>query len=105
MARSGPKRRTAERQRRGGVELTWPLEHPELLPFLPLVYVAWSDEVLSPDELAGIVERVAHHDWLDDEARALLRRWLDPDAPPSATSLEALRTRIRRLDESSESSE
>jgi acyl-CoA oxidase len=103
MARSETKRRTADRQRREGVELTWPAEHPELLPFLPLVYVAWSDGVLSPEELARIVDRVAHHDWLDDEARALLRSWLDAAAPPSATSLEALRTRIRRMDESSES--
>jgi acyl-CoA oxidase len=102
MARSETKRRAADRQPREGVELTWPAEHPELLPFLPLVYVAWSDGVLSPDELARIVDRVAHHDWLDDEARSLLRAWLDPTAPPSPTSLEALRTRIRRLDETTE---
>jgi acyl-CoA oxidase len=82
------------------VELPWPKDHPELLPLLPLVYVAWSDGVLEPEELSRIFERVAHQDWLDDEARALLRAWLDPAAPPSPHALESLRARLERPAES-----
>lgn len=77
--------------------LTWPDERPELLPFLPLVYVAWADGVLTGDELERIRERVARQEWLDDEARGALDAWLRPDAPPSPSSLQALRERLRGL--------
>ena len=68
-------------------DLRWPDDRPELLPFLPLVYVAWSDGVLSEADLARIAERTLRHEWLDDDARALLSVWLDPGAPPSPSMI------------------
>lgn len=59
-----------------------------LLPLLPLIYVAWADGELSPDEVA-LVRGVAAQ--LDAD-EATLARWLDPDSPPSAVELGALAT-------------
>ena len=78
-------------------DLRWPDDRPELLPFLPLVYVAWSDGILTAPERERIRERLVRHEWLDEGSHDLLRSWLDPAAPPSASSLESLRARIRAL--------
>ncbi len=77
--------------------LTWPDDHPELLPFLPLVYVAWADGVLSHQELERIRERLDRQSWLEGDAREALDAWLDPLAPPSPSSLVALKERLRGL--------
>ncbi len=74
---------------------------PGLAATLPLLYVAWSDGQLTPDEIAAIRARVADAEWLTDGDRASLARWLDPDAPPSATEyvgwLRALREAAARM--------
>lgn len=75
----------------------WPKDRPELLPFLPLVYAAWSDGVLSGPELASIRDRASSQEWLDEEARAALANWLDPARPPSALALTRLKDRLRSL--------
>lgn len=67
----------------------------ELVPFLPLVYVAWTDGVLSSEELRRIHGEIREFEPVSPEARDALRAWLDPDAPPSPSALEALRNRIR----------
>jgi acyl-CoA oxidase len=66
----------------------WPKDMPELLPFLPLVCVAWSDGILSAAEIAAIRDRVAAQDWLDEDARSALADWLNPDLPPSGPCLD-----------------
>ena len=78
-------------------ELPWPDDRPELLPFLPLVYVAWSDGVLTDAERERIRSHLTRHAWLDEESRELLQAWLDPAAPPPASSLASLRNRIQLL--------
>jgi acyl-CoA oxidase len=72
------------------------LGDPGLLPFLPLLYVAWADGSLEPDELRLIGSRVDAAPGLAPAVRAALRRWLDPERPPSATSLQSLLVAIRR---------
>ena len=78
-------------------ELTWPNDRPELLPFLPMVYAAWSDGVLSASELATIRSRVDAQKWLDADARAALAEWLDPERPPPVAALMGMRERLRAL--------
>ena len=75
----------------------WPDDRPELLPFLPVVYAAWSDGVLTATELRAIRDRAASQEWLDGGAREALTAWLDPSSPPPASALTGLRDRLRVL--------
>ena len=63
-------------------------------PFLPLIYVAWSDGELTPEEIKGICSVVALYPGVDLDCQVALRHWLDPDDPPSPYELELLRQRI-----------
>jgi len=72
------------------------LGEPGLLPFLPLLYVAWADGDLEPDELRLIRSKVDAAEGLTPAVRAALGRWLDPERPPSARSIQDLLAAIRR---------
>ena len=66
-----------------------------LLPFLPLVYIAWADGELTAEEAAGIQELIERQE-LGDDCRARLARWLDPDSPPPARELQAILRTVRQ---------
>ena len=68
-----------------------------LLPFLPLVYVAWADGELSRGEIGAIAEQVASQGGLDPGCRRRLAGWLDPADPPSPRELGAILRTIRRI--------
>jgi len=53
--------------------------------------------MLSAAEFEAIRYRVSSQSWLDEDARGALADWLDPDRPPSARALMALRNRLRSL--------
>ncbi len=72
-----------------------PPGQPGLLPFLPLLYVAWADGDLAPEELELIRSRVAA-EGLAPAVSTGLARWLDPEDPPSATDLQELLAAIRQ---------
>jgi len=67
------------------------------LPYLPLVYVAWSNGELSPAELNAIRDLAARRFAPGIDDQPVLARWLDPDSPPSATEMMRLLRRIREL--------
>ncbi len=67
-----------------------------LAAFFPLLYVAWADGDLSPEETRAICARVSATEGLERGCRDHLGGWLDPDNPPSARDLRALLTAIRR---------
>ena len=73
---------------------------PGLLPFLPLIYVAWADGHLTDPEIEMLRERM---EGAGVECREPLRDWLDPAAPPSPARLQDvlafLRERADELDE------
>ena len=73
------------------------LDHPELTPFLPLIYVAWADGILTPRELDHIAQRTEELCDLEEEVQALVRSWLDPLRPPTPVELARLRERIRSV--------
>jgi len=58
-----------------------------LLTFLPMLYVAWADEVLSPSEIQLIHDKIKQQTWLTEEDRDILCGWTDPVHPPSAREL------------------
>lgn len=70
---------------------------PVFLTFLPMLYVAWADEVLSPTQMLLIEEKVKQQEWLLDEEKAQLSGWLDPSQPPSAKQLKRWLNAIRAL--------
>lgn len=67
-----------------------------LLPFLPMIYIAWAGGELSPQEIRHLRQRIESLGNLDDNSQLLLSMWLDPDAPPSAAQLQILRSTIRK---------
>ncbi len=79
---------------------TAPLDVNEcVLPFLPLLYVAWSDAVLTPTELRNIDEIVHNQGCLQPAERKMLNQWLDPKNPPSASQLQSWLSHMRKNSE------
>lgn len=75
-----------------------PLQHPQLAPLLPMLYVAWADGALSGDEIDAVRERAqALFEWLDGPDREALVAWLRPDSPPKPEDLERLKKEVRQL--------
>ncbi len=52
-----------------------------LLPFLPMLYIAWSDAIIDESELEIIRQKVQSQDALSIDERLVLGRWLDPTLP------------------------
>src|SRR5215210_5957180 len=73
-----------------------PADHP-LLPLLPMLYLVWADGELTAAEADGITSRLDADGALDAGSRQRLRHWLDPAHPPSASSLRAILSAVRRL--------
>ncbi len=74
-----------------------PLDDARLLPFLPALYLAWSDGELTRSETVALCRLVDGSAGLDGGCKTLLGDWLDPERPPSATELRALLATIRRV--------
>lgn len=72
------------------------LEDPRLLPFLPLLYVAWADGSLDEEEMGSIRARCQAGLAASGALEASLDRWLNPAAPPSPTLLQGLLASLRR---------
>ena len=75
--------------------LPWPPGDEHLTAFLPLVYVAWSDGILSETEMDRIREAVGEATSLPAPAVRVLESWLKTDSPPSPEALADLRRNIR----------
>src|SRR5687767_9215306 len=73
------------------------LEDPELRPFLPLLFVAWSDGDLEETDRATIESHMQRMPWLRPAARIALSAWLDPKAPPSFREVRTLLATIERV--------
>ncbi len=72
-------------------------ESRTFLTFLPMLYVAWADEVLSPSELALIHQKIQELEWLPTTEKELLATWTDPSRPPSAKQMKYWLNRIRSV--------
>jgi len=73
------------------------LEDPELRPFLPLLFVAWSDGDLEEADRATLDAHIERMPWLRPAARLALSAWLDPNDPPSYLEVRALLGTIERV--------
>ena len=72
-----------------------PLDDPKLLPYLPLLYVAWSDGNMDLAELRSICSRVVEVWKMSPEDRERFGRWLDPDQPPTESELDEILGMVR----------
>jgi acyl-CoA oxidase len=65
-----------------------------LLPFAPILYIAWADGALTAEEIADIRTHVHADEALHADVRDAISPWLDPDAPPDAEELRVLLSAI-----------
>ncbi len=63
--------------------LNWQQYSPGVLSVIPILYVAWSDSILSPSEMKLIREKIATLDFLSPEDKEYLVRHSNPQKPPS----------------------
>ncbi len=71
-----------------------PLRDPRLLPYLPMLHIAWADGALSIAEIRTICAQV-EADADGYRCADLLTGFLDPEQPPSAQQLQDILHRIR----------
>ena len=68
---------------------------PALLPFLPMVFVAWADGRLTDAEIESICAQIHRLESVDRPCREVLGGWLDPSDPPTSTDLNILLEKMR----------
>lgn len=71
--------------------------NPHLYVFLPVIYVAWSDTVLSPEEIQTLTRSIQEQSWLSESDRKILLSQLDPSRPPSPDEFKNWLTEIRAV--------
>ncbi|WP_372369196.1 acyl-CoA dehydrogenase [Candidatus Uabimicrobium sp. HlEnr_7] len=69
--------------------------HARLLPVLPMIYIAWSNNVLTPSEIEKIHVKITTMSWLQKEDKEILQQWLDPRNPPSPQQMQSWLSAIR----------
>jgi acyl-CoA oxidase len=62
-------------------------QSPGLLIFLPMLYIAWSDSVLSDEEITSIEQKIQKQDWLTEDEKSFVSKCLRPEHPPSPKQL------------------
>ena len=63
------------------------MENPKINAFLPLFYLAWSDDILTAKEFATLQQFILSQTWLSEQEKQLLLSRIDLNSPPSRTTL------------------
>lgn len=71
-------------------------QSPGLLIFLPMLYVAWSDSVLTKEEVTSIEQKILKQDWLTEDEKSFVSKCLQPEKPPSPKQLKEWLSVIKR---------
>jgi len=58
-----------------------------LLPFIPLLYIAWADGILEENEITYIESKIKENTSLKPATKKIICKWLDPLNPPSPREL------------------
>lgn len=69
-------------------------ENPNLFVFLPILYVAWSDTLLTPSEVNALKQFIEAQTWLSEKEKAILLGRVNPAAPPSPEEFKLWLTEI-----------
>ena len=70
--------------------------NPNLHVFLPILYMVWSDAVLTPSEIKTIKDLIDGQRWLKQEEKKLLFEQLNPSSPPSPDEFKNWLAEIRK---------
>ncbi len=63
-------------------------ETPGVCSFIPLLYIGWADDVLSPSEVKIIREKIKEMPWLSSKEKKIINDWSNPKNPPSEELIE-----------------
>jgi acyl-CoA oxidase len=63
------------------------MENPKLKAFLPVLYLVWSDDLLTQKELGTLSDFISTQDWLNRHEQELLLANVNISAPPSREQL------------------
>ena len=66
-----------------------------VLPFLPMLYTAWSSEVVSPQQIRGIEKVLKTSKCMSPDQRKMVKQWLDPANPPAPGVVQGWLSYIR----------
>jgi acyl-CoA oxidase len=72
------------------------MKNTKLQAFIPLFYLVWSDDLLTPKEFVTLKEFIASRNWLSEEDKQLLLSKIDIGNPPSREDLKEWKTVIER---------
>ena len=71
--------------------------NPQLYAFLPLLYVVWSDTVLTGEEIRMLGDFIERQRWLKATDKKVLLSQLDPTSPPSPDEFKEWLAEIRAV--------
>jgi len=66
-----------------------------ILPFIPLLYIAWADGILEEKEIEYIERLIKENTTIKPETKKLVCKWLDPNNPPSIRELAYWKSYIK----------
>jgi acyl-CoA oxidase len=72
-------------------------DNPNLLVFLPILYLVWSDAILTPSENKTITDLINKQSWLKEDEKKFLLEQLNPTTPPSSEQLKLWLEEIRKV--------
>ncbi len=72
-------------------------QNPDLYIFLPILYVVWSDNVLTVREAKSLRTIIDQQTWLNDEEKKFLFTQLNPALPPSPDEFENWLEEIKKV--------
>ena len=75
------------------------LSSPNVLRFLPILYMVWSDDMLTPTEIDTIEKMINRQVWLEREEKQYLSARLDPVHPPEVSEVKQWLRTIREAAE------
>lgn len=70
-----------------------------ILSVLPMIYVGWSDSVLSPSEIKAIQSKIDQMSHLSSDDKSYLKAWMNPMNPPSQKEFKLWASEIKAASE------
>ncbi|RYZ49979.1 MAG: acyl-CoA oxidase, partial [Sphingobacteriales bacterium] len=72
------------------------MENPKLKAFLPVLYLVWSDDLLTQNELGTLNDFIRSQDWLNSREQETLLANVNLSTPPSRQQLSKWKSEIQK---------